>query len=286
MGSRAFERKAAATEHEAPWRGPRGDSSPAELLLALQRSAGNRALASSLRSRTPEGPSRALLQRKEDWDFTPADYAALVKQGKELRFAADSDWFPKPLRENLLTTLKFALTSKNPVRTAGVNITDFYHGHFVVPIAKASDDLKARASAFEKKGQDLQGKALGKNYFDDITKENLGAYTKAMQETEKLATPLLQEALKIEGAAVHYHTFERGGPKMKFGSKTRNILTPVGGTPAGYDPSGTESDANAFRKEYWEVLQFAFLVDEAGVVHVTVGTITNLSRVTGTPINL
>jgi hypothetical protein len=34
------------------------------------------------------------------------------------------------------------------------------------------------------------------------------------------------------------------------------------------------------------VLQFAFLVDETGVVHVTTGTTPNLSRVTGTPMNL
>ena len=278
MGTRAFERQAAATERDAPARPRTAGFSPAELVLELQRTAGNRALVSSLQP-------HAALQRKEDWNFTPADYAALVKQGKELRFAADSAWFPEPLQQNLLATLKFALTSKKPVRTAGVSVKDFYHGHFVVPKAKATADLRDKVSAFDTKTQAIQGKALGGEWFNHVTKENLAAYTKAMQETEQLATALLAEALKIDGAAVHYHTFENSGWKSNFGSATRNILTPIGGAPAGYDPSGTGKDANAFRDKYQEVLQFAFLVDETGVVHVTVGTVPNLSRVTGTPLD-
>ena len=73
---------------------------------------------------------------------------------------------------------------------------------------------------------------------------------------------------------------------MKDGSPIRNIRTPIGGTPAGYDPSGTEKSADQWEDEYDEVLQFAFLVDQAGIVHVTVGTTVNLSRVTGTPLNV
>src|SRR5438105_3323527 len=102
----------------------------------------------------------AVAQRKEDWDFTPADYAALVKGKKELRFDADSAWFPKALQENLLTTLKFTLTSTKPARTAGVNVKDFYHGHFVVPRGKMSG-LSTKTSEFETKSEALQGKALG-----------------------------------------------------------------------------------------------------------------------------
>lgn len=224
------------------------------------------------------------VQKKEDWDFTPADYAALVKEKRDLRFAPDSAWFPKALQENLLTTLKFALTSTRPTRTAGINVKDFYHGHFVIPKGTMKPDLRTKISEFGAKSEELQGKALGGNYFDEITKENLPAYTKAMQETEKLATPLLDEALKIKGAAVIYHTYEMSGPQMQPGSPTRNIRTLIGGTPAGYDPSGKEKSANQYMDEYNIVLQFAFLVDETGVIHVTVGTTSNLSRVTGTPL--
>jgi hypothetical protein len=225
------------------------------------------------------------IQKKEDWDFTPADYTALQKAKKELRFGADSAWFPKALQDNLLTTLKFTLTSTRPVRTAGVNVKDFYHGHFVIPKDSTTSDIDTKRAEFTKKSQELQGKALGGEYFDEITKANLPAYTKAMQQTEKLATPLLEEALKIKGAAVIYHTYEMSGPKMKPGSPTRNIRTPIGGSPAGYDPSGQELSANQYDDEYDTILQFAFLVDETGVIHVTVSSFRQLSRVTGTPMN-
>lgn len=224
----------------------------------------------------------AEVQKKEDWDFTPTDYKALLKGKKELRFGPDSAWFPKALQDNLLTTLKFTLTSTKPVRTAGVNVKDFYHGHFVVPKKSTTAGLTTKRSEFSTKSEDLQGKALGGDWFDPVTKENLAAYTKAMQETEKLATPLLEEALKIKGAAVIYHTFEGSGPSMNAGSPTRNIRTLIGGTPAGYDPSGKETSANQYTDEYAVVLQFAFLVNETGVIHVTTGTTSNLSRVTGT----
>lgn len=225
------------------------------------------------------------IQKKEDWDFTPADYKALQKARKELTFGADSAWFPKALQDNLLATLKFTLTSTKPARTAGVNVKDFYHGHFVVPKGKKPPDMDTKRAEFTRKSEELQGKALGGHYFDKITGTNLPAYTKAMQATESAATPILQEALKIKGAAVIYHTYELTGPSMQPGSPTRNIRTPIGGSPAGYDPSGTEKSANQYADEYSTILQFAFLVDETGVIHVTVGTTFNLSRVTGTPMN-
>jgi uncharacterized protein DUF4157 len=225
----------------------------------------------------------ASLQTKEDWDFTRADYTALKAAKGELKFGADSSWFPKALQANLLTTLKFTLASKDPVRTEGVNVEDSYHGHFVVPKGKRAP-LDTKLTDFKKKSEELQGKALGGKYYDTVTEKNLPAYTKAMQETEKLASPILDEALKIPGAAVIYHTFESNMPAgMKSGSPTRNIRTPMGGTPAGYDPSGTELSANQYTDEFDTILQFAFLVDENGVIHVTVSTTANLSRVTGTP---
>jgi hypothetical protein len=289
MRSRALERKTAGKH-----RGPLGASGPprhaqTHPLLRLQRTVGNQAVVRALlrsgrRSTAPllRGP---LLQR-DDWDFTPADYTALVKQKKNLRFEADSAWFPKPLQENLCRTLIFALTATNPARTEGINVSDFYHGHILVKRGKKTEELSKKIVEFEAKADELQGKALGGKSFDPVTTKNIGAYTKAMQETEKLATPILEEVVKIEGAAVIYHTFEYSGPKMNPGSPIRNILTPIGGTPAGYDPSGTEKSASQYADEYDYILQFAFLVDENGVVHVTIGTTPNLSRVTGTPIKL
>jgi hypothetical protein len=227
--------------------------------------------------------TQGTVQAKEDWDFTPADYQTLQAGKKDLRFDKDSAWFPSALQDNLLATLKFALTSTKPARTAGINVKDFYHGHFVIPKKAMTSDLSTKKADFGTKSEDLQGKALGGKYYDEITKANLAAYTKAMQDTEKLATPLLQEALKIKDAAVIYHTYELSGPSMNPGSPIRNIRTPIGGSPGGYDPSGKEKSANQYLDEYTEILQFAFLVDETGVIHVTTGTTANLSRVTGIP---
>lgn len=272
MGSRAFARLTAATKRGVPRRKRELDTSPAAFVLGLHSTVGNRLV------------SQALLQRKEDWDFTPKDYAALVKRKKDLIFGADSVWFPKQLQDNVLATLRFALTAKDPVRTAGINVRDFYHGHFSIPKGKLTPELTKALGEFKTKSEELQEEALG-GVGKPVTKGNLSGFTGAMQATEKLATPILEAALKIEGAAVIYHTFESGGRGLKDGSPTRNIRTPIGGTPAGYDPSGTEKTAG-WEDEYDQVLQFAFLVDQAGIVHVTVGTTVNLSRVTGTPLNV
>ncbi|MCM0607011.1 MAG: hypothetical protein KA715_13050 [Xanthomonadaceae bacterium] len=76
----------------------------------------------------------------QSWDFTPSDYQALVTSGGTLRFEKDSDWFPIPLQENLLTVLKHVLDpSLTPSSTAGVNVKDFYHGHWA---CEKSDTLK------------------------------------------------------------------------------------------------------------------------------------------------
>jgi hypothetical protein len=288
MRSRAFERKAAG-KHAVP-RVARASvrQSAAQSLLDLQGTAGNQAVVRALsrsRLRSPAPVVSGPLLQREDWDFTPADYAALVKKKQDLRFEADSAWFPKPFQENLCKTLKFALTSTKPARTAGINIDDFFHGHVLVPAkAKKTDGLRKKATELEKKRDELEGKALGGKSYDPVTEQNIGAYTKAMQQTEKLATPILEDALKIEGAAVIYHTFEYSGPQINRGSPIRNILTPIGGTPAGYDPSGTEKSASQYGEMYDDILQFAFLVDEKGVIHVTLGSRPNLSRVTGTPV--
>ena len=224
MGSRAFERKTAG-RHVGPSvaSGP-ARQGPAHVLLRLQRTAGNQAVVRALarsRKRSAAAVLPGPLLQRDDWDFTPADYTALVKQKKNLRFEADSAWFPKPLQENLCKTLIFALTATNPARTGGINRDDFYHGHLLVPRGKKTEELSKKITEFEAKADKLQGKALGGKSFDPVTTENIGAYTKAMQETEKLATPILEEVVKIEGAAVIYHTYEYSGPKMKPGSPIR-----------------------------------------------------------------
>ena len=229
-------------------------------------------------SATPPAKSPALA----DWDLTPAKYEALKKAGRSLTFGSDSSWFPKPLQDNLKRTLDMVLTSKNPVRTEGVNVNDFYHGHVIIPRDKTTAALHATIREFNAKTEELDAKALGGHHYDPVTKENMKAFAEATQQTEQRATPLLNEALKVDGAAVLYHSFESNTPAgMMPGSSARNIFTPIVGSPRGYN--GSESSADQYLDQYCHVLQFAFLVNEKGVVHVTVGSTKNLSRVTGSP---
>jgi hypothetical protein len=242
---------------------------------------GKKLLAHELAHVVQQGNSSSTIHKKEDWDFTPADYEALKKKKKDLRFGADSAWVPQKLKDNILATLKFALTATKPARTGGINVLDFYHGHLAVPQKSVTSKLGTRISKFNTASEDLEQKAKGGG---SVTKKNIGQFSKAMVAIEKLATPLVNEAIKIKGATVIYHTFEWSGPSgMKPGDPTRNIKTDIDGSPAGYTPPDVDV-ASSYADDFRPVLQFAFLVDEGGVIHVTVGTTYNLSRVTGTPL--
>lgn len=242
---------------------------------------GKKLLAHELAHVIQQNNSLPLVQKKEDWDFSAADYEALKKKKKDLRFGGDSAWVPKKLKDNILATLKFALTATKPARTGGINVLDFYHGHLAVPIKSVTTKLDTSISNFNTASDDLEQKATGGG---DVTTKNLGKFSKAMVAIEKLATPLVNEALKIKGATCIYHTYEWSGPSgMKVGDPTRNIKTDIDGSPAGYSPPDID-DASSYANDFRPVLQFAFLVDENGVIHVTFGTTSNLSRVTGTPL--
>ena len=242
---------------------------------------GKQLLAHELAHVIQQSESLPFVQKKDDWDFTPADYDALKKKKKDLRFGADSAWVPQKLKDNILATLKFVLTATRPARTAGISVLDFYHGHLTVPIKAVTTNLDKSISKFNAASEKLEQKGKGGG---DVTTKNLGKFSKAMKAIEKLATPLVNEALKIKGATVIYHTYEYNTPSgMKAGDSTRNIKTDIDGSPAGYSPPDMDN-ASSYADDFRDVLQFAFLVDENGVIHVTVGTVYNLSRVTGTPL--
>jgi hypothetical protein len=248
-----------------------------------------------------DGKVPAGTAQNEDWDFTPADYDTLMKTKEgDLRFGDDSAWFPKALQDNLKTTLKFVLTAKNPPRTAGVNVTDFYHGHFVIPKHKGKlPTVVIERGDFIRKQEKLEFEALepGKKYkggftAEDVTTKTLPKYTEIMPDIEKAATPVLEEAIKVPNAAVIYHTYEHNKPTgMKSSDPTRNIITPISATPKDYiypnlgTSGGCPNTAEAYLCEYETILDFAFLVDRIGVVHVRPSDKPRiLSTVTGFPI--
>jgi hypothetical protein len=146
-------------------------------------------------------------------------------------------------------------------------------------------------SAFQGKEEAEKKKALGGESFNDVTEQNLQAFTAAQQSTLPLAQAHLEETLKVKGVSVLYHTFEKVAPSdlkakgtgLKGGDPRRNYVTPLDtNQPEHYSPASIETADSS--RDFWLVFQFAFLIDKNGEVHIRPGTTSDLSTVTGTPL--
>lgn len=227
-----------------------------------------------------------VLRRKEDWDFTLKDFVALRKGKGDLKISADSGFVPSKLGENILNTLRFALDAKrSPSATEGINPADFYHGHLIVPDNKAGlsiDAIEAR-SKYQKERKAQTIKTLG-GEFENVTDKNVAAYVKAMQTTLPLLGLAMQEVMKIKGAAVMYHTYETTAVAKDIApaDPRRNIITPFDtNQPQSYHlPKGS----SRYTDHYIEYVEFSFLVDQKGEVHVRPGGRDPLSMITGKPV--
>lgn len=227
----------------------------------------------------------------DDWDFTPADYAALTSGKKKLRVSSDSAWFPAPLQENLLATLNYLLgPTEGPRGTHGVNVRDFYHGHVVIKKQKEDDflpeNVQSKLGTYFAQKEAQYSKALGGREFNRVTQENLPEFTKAVQRTTAIATEVLKEALKEKGVGVVYHTFEerKHRPRdIKSGDPRRNYVTPLDtNKPQPFSPPEPDR-ASSYTKEYAHVFEFGFLIDRNGEVHIRPGSIREFSTFTGKP---
>lgn len=227
-----------------------------------------------------------MVQRAEDWNFTPARFEALTKNKGALKFDSDSNWFPKPFQDNLKDTLNFVLdpTRKKPA-TQGVNTTDFFHGHIAMK-GQQSDELYKLTGEYNKISEAEYTKALGGSRINELTTKNLPAYKTAVENTLPSAKAMLEAAAKLKDVVVIYHTFENNKPgDMKYGSPERNFITPLGGSPKPYSPPNPDS-AGSWADEYKSIHQFNFLVDQNGIIHVRPGFASSsqeLSTVTGKP---
>jgi hypothetical protein len=221
----------------------------------------------------------------EDWDFTGADLDGLTASGGDLDYADDSDWFPDGLKDNLKKTIKKVLKpdpgdSAAP-KSDGVNVRDFYHGHIGCP-KPCTAEYRRKVAEFDQRRRALMAGALGGNWFDRVTEQNLEAFSAAMDQVELDAAALLEDCWK-DGCVVIYHTYELNTPAgMGVSDPRRNVRTPKGGDPEPYRPPD-QTSASSWMQTYCNCLQFAFLISEDGKIHVTVGTINNLSTVTGSP---
>ena len=236
------------------------------------------------------------------WNFKPSDFARLQEAGVGIAMAPDSSFFPAKLQENLLKTIAFVLgPAIMPPATEGVNAVDFFHGHLVIKkdpkTADQAQGAEAKALKFQQELAAQRTKALGgevsygKGY--PLTEKNVGKYTKAVEKVLPAFGTVLDEAAKLPGAAIMYHTFEFNQPsdlkaqgkKLAHEDPRRHYVTPLDtNQPKQYSPP-----SGGYEAEYTHITSFSFLVDDKGKVHVrpfspTTGfTSLELSTITGTP---
>jgi Domain of unknown function (DUF4157) len=214
-------------------------------------------------------------------NFTPGDYASLKAAGKKLTMAPDSGWFPSRLQDNLVKTLDLVLGPRTwPAATEGVNAMDFFHGHLVVKKARATEvQVRTAAAAGRKAESDLE-KARAREVGDVsfarkkiLTADKIGAYKAIVEQAEPALGTLMENAVKIPGAAVMYHTFEFNQPReLKAKGQNQNpndprrhYVTPLDtNVPAQYSPPA----GGTYEREYTIIVRFSFLVDDQGAVHV------------------
>lgn len=282
-----------------------------------------------------KGREKDKKKAEEDWNFTPADYAALIKKKGKLKIAEDSSWFPKELQVNLLNTLNALLDpSRKPSATEGVNVKDFFHGHVGVTIAGVTsasnitksltpldlmrlgiekgetglpEGIRKKRKAFRDKAAEVSAKVSVETK-DKVTEKNLIDRNKDQDKVLTLAKELLSETLKSKGVVAIYHTFETndpsdlaGKPKVKtaagryrslwMGDPRRNYITPLDTNKPGQYFPPEEDNASSWREgggrhthgDFYSVMQFNFLVDNKGEVHVRAGNADQLSTLTGAP---
>jgi hypothetical protein len=255
-------------------------------------------------------------------NFTPSDFQALRRAGKDLTIAQDSSgWFPSKLQENLLNTLRFVLgSSLSPRGTDGVNVLDLFHGHLVVDKKDLLVDWDGKerlhqealkhAQEFDKQEKLAAAKTLGGSVTNTkwgpklnlgypkypMTAKNLPAFAMAIEKLLPAFGNVLEEGAKVPGAAVMYHTFELITPsdlaaksqKLNPDNPRRHYVTPADtNTPRQYAPPPLPE---SYEKEYIIIAPFCFLVDANGAVHVrpmgaadSLFTSLELSTITGTP---
>ena len=257
-------------------------------------------LAHTVQQRTAPADGRILRKKAPipGWNFTPADFADLQRRGGALTIAADSGFFPAKLRDNLLNTLAFVLgPTISPSATEGVNALDFFHGHLVVKKDPATTSQAgaavAKSDKFQKKLSAARTRAIGKVSYPKypLTDRNVGAYQRAVATLLPSFGTLLDEASKIPGAAVMYHTFEFNQPSdrrvmaLSPDNPRRHYVTPLDtNTPRQYVPP----TGGTYENEYTHIAKFVFLIDDKGAVHIrpvdtsTGFTTLELSTITGT----
>ncbi len=235
-------------------------------------------------------PALANRDRREDWDFTVEDYAALKRRGRDIQLAPDSAWVPASFAQNLLSSLRFLLSRPRDARmTDGVSVVDLYHGHAGCELRPGAS-IAPMVDAAERQQQDILARVLGQ-WFTPVTEQNLSALVEVRPQVEEIVGRLLED-VEASGhcsrLVMIYHSYEVSSPRYPVVGSSfdarRNILTDNRTLqPTGFTPP-VPGNSSTWMNLYSNIAQLAFLIDRHGGVHVTVGSTRQLSAVTGFPL--
>jgi hypothetical protein len=225
----------------------------------------------------------------EDWDFTRDDFKKLTSSGKSLHLAKDSTWLPEIFRENLLVTLSETLSNDGPyTNTHGINIEDFFHGHIACKDKLKKETIR-KLEGSHNAYKDLLDGILGK-WFEPIRDHNLNSFLALVPEINNLSKSGLEDVIlsgECSEFVMIYHTYEYSKPtEIKLigpHDPRRNILTSNRDLiPTSFMPD--KDNASSWIRDYQDILQVAFLVDQNGGVHVIRGSVKELAAFVKRPL--
>lgn len=237
------------------------------------------------------------LRRPPEWNFTLED---LLRLGSNpLTFSPETaSWLPSAYQANLVDTFLAVLDPMDAAPGSwGVGAWDLYHGHVAVlqdPTTGLPQDaaanalatsIRSLANAIDSLRASVQPATLtNPQDLDDFAAQLFPILARLTQPLEDLAATGL--------ASVVYHSFEvsqlLGGTSRYAGYRPadprRNWVTPItpsgAGTPMRY--ASADNPDNPF-KDFFSVLQIAFLVAKDGVVYAVAETKEELVAVTREP---
>lgn len=241
----------------------------------------------------PTVQTTTMLQRQvnpaanqEDWNFTPADLAALHQRRSFLHFGPDSDWVPVAIRRTLLSTLDQMLSTQRSVgipATMGVSLVDLFHCHVVVPERLRVAATTPERMRLESGLRTEQNLTRGQFQNRDITDANRAAFRQRLEAEQRAATPLLESVLQMPEAGLVIHSFEGNLEQFSIASTSsqRNWFANFQTMTA--RPFEAEPGEAGFSNQWTAFMSFVFLIDSSGMIHVRSGSsgFQGLSDVTG-----
>jgi hypothetical protein len=222
----------------------------------------------------------------EKWNFTPEDYAHLLQSGGSLTFSSESQWLPRTYLENVQETLVHALKkSEGPSVTDGVNVTDFFHGHVLC------EGRNRYQKVFETPVESQIDEVFSRHHeksFVFLSELLFPLFRNAMNEVQSILGKTLEWTLNPENcerSGVLYHSYEvvapADAPQMPPNDPRRNFWKQNGKVSVDHFQADESHPWKSPGGDSVYIAQIAFLIDQKGTIHVTYGSLRELSLIVG-----